>query len=85
MITIIRAVQTCGACPSQWDAWDAKGQEYYLRYRFGHGTLQRGSASGPLLGEFDTGDPWDGVIGLDEFIKNLRQENCPVELSGMPA
>lgn len=39
MITIVRAVQTCTACPSQWDAWDADGNYYYLRYRHGHGEV----------------------------------------------
>lgn len=37
--TIVRAVQSCLALPSQWDAWDADGQYYYLRYRFGRATV----------------------------------------------
>jgi hypothetical protein len=36
--TIARAVRTCTACPSQWDAWTADGQYLYLRYRSGIGT-----------------------------------------------
>lgn len=32
-IIIVRAVQTCEACPSQWDAWDADGRYWYLRHR----------------------------------------------------
>lgn len=39
MIKIVRAVQTCTACPSQWDAWDEEGNYYYLRYRHGLGTV----------------------------------------------
>ena len=39
MITIVRAVQTAMACPSQWDAWDADGNYYYLRYRSGCGQV----------------------------------------------
>ena len=40
-VTLVRAVQTCVACPSQWDAWDADGNYYYLRYRSGHGSVRR--------------------------------------------
>jgi len=44
-VTLVKAVQTSSACPSQWDAWDANGQYYYLRYRHAHGTVHR--YSGP--------------------------------------
>lgn len=30
---------TCPSVPSQWDTWDASGQYYYLRYRFGRLTV----------------------------------------------
>jgi hypothetical protein len=36
---LARVVETCSACPSQWDAWTATGQYLYLRYRFGIGTV----------------------------------------------
>lgn len=38
-ISLARVVQTCLAVPSQWDAWTVDGQYLYLRYRFGHGTV----------------------------------------------
>lgn len=38
-IVLARTVQTCLAVPSQWDAWTVDGQYLYLRYRFGHGTV----------------------------------------------
>lgn len=41
MITIIMAVQTSMACPSQWDAWDEAGNYYYLRFRHGYGAVRR--------------------------------------------
>ena len=28
---LVRVVETCHACPSQWDAWDAACRYYYLR------------------------------------------------------
>lgn len=40
MITLVRAVQTSVACPAQWDAWDAEGRYYYLRFRHGCGSVE---------------------------------------------
>jgi hypothetical protein len=39
-ITLVRAICTSTACPSQWDAWDAEGRYYYLRYRHGYGSVE---------------------------------------------
>lgn len=68
-IILVRAVQTCHACPSQWDAWDADGRYWYLRYRSGRGTMARDYLSDTL--SFDTGDGLDGVINLGEFIERI--------------
>lgn len=66
-LTIVRAVQTCFACPSQWDAWTEDGTYLYLRYRGGIGTVNVGAADGPLLASF--GAPsLDGVMDLDDFL-----------------
>lgn len=89
-ITIVKAVQTCSACPSQWDAYDADGNYYYLRYRHGHGTVQRFPgpdfgdidpadprySHGVLVRSFDYGHPMAGCMGLDEFAThaNLKLE-----------
>jgi hypothetical protein len=72
---IVKAVQTCWACPSQWDAWTDTGQYLYLRYRYGHGTVT--AFEGPNweewtrrdapLAEFSTCNPWDGIISLQAF------------------
>ena len=52
-ITIARAIFTCPSVPSQWDAWTVDGQYLYLRYRFGHGTVD----------DYDSqdSDTWDRV------------------------
>jgi hypothetical protein len=52
-ITITRAICTCCSVPSQWDAWTVDGQYLYLRYRFGHGTVD----------DYDSqdSDTWDRV------------------------
>lgn len=46
-ITIVRAVQTCAYCPSQWDAWDDQGRYYYLRHRNQRGSVDRYGSSDP--------------------------------------
>lgn len=80
MITIVRTVQTSIACPSQWDAWDADGNYYYLRYRHGCGavrqyrdenwtdrTYEEAVGDGRTVASFEHGDPLDGTISLPEF------------------
>jgi hypothetical protein len=36
MINIVKMVETCGGCPSQWEGWDDEGAYYYFRYRWGY-------------------------------------------------
>lgn len=75
-VILVRAIQTCAACPSQWDSWDLDGNYWYLRYRSGRGTAERQPSPDldtwaretPNI-SFDTGDPLDGDIGLDEFCR----------------
>lgn len=77
MLTLSRIVQTCLACPSQWDAWDAEGNYYYLKYRYGHGQVRHyqtedwvESALDQLIAvvaDFRHGHPLDGIISLEEF------------------
>lgn len=69
-LRIVRAVQTCAGCPSQWDAWTEDGTYLYLRFRWGVGTAahERGSTFGDApVARFETGDPWDGIISLADF------------------
>lgn len=84
---LVRVVQTCLACPSQWDAWDAEGQYYYLRFRSGRGSVETAESanayrsSGPLtqVAGFRHGDPLDGSMGLAEFLAHagMRMEATP--------
>lgn len=64
-IRITKLVQTCGACPAQWDAWDEDGTYYYIRYRSGWLSVARskGQTGGEdlLFGE-QIGDDLDGWI-----------------------
>jgi hypothetical protein len=74
--TIARTVQTCYACPSQWNAWTDNGRYLYLRYRSGIGTVDTYDGPDPEtwdgapigeLARFDTGDRLDGSMELAEF------------------
>lgn len=38
-MNITRAVRTCSAAPSQWDAWTRDGRKLYLRFRHGRGSV----------------------------------------------
>lgn len=70
MIKLTRVVQTCWGCPSQWDAWDSEGTYYYLRFRFGHGTVSIGDHNDPVqIREFSDGDDMAGVIDLETFAR----------------
>jgi len=62
VITLVRLEQTCSTCPSQWDAWDADGTYYYIRYRWGCLTVERGEVWGELIYDGCTGDPLDGSM-----------------------
>lgn len=75
MTVIVRVVETCPACPSQWDAWDDQGRYWYLRYRHGRGTaeIQPGPDTSawsdkPPEIAFETGrGRLDGFMDLAEF------------------
>lgn len=77
MITLVRATQTAMACPSQWDAWDADGNYYYLRYRHGYGEVRRYQTEDWVAADedqfietvvtFQYGHPFDGEISLQDF------------------
>jgi hypothetical protein len=87
MIIIVRAVQTCWAAPSQWDAWDADGNYYYLRYRGGHGSVDKYTdehwyervpfEKGEAVAEFQYGHPLDGYIDLAGFARLAGLELSP--------
>jgi len=75
MITIVRVIQTCQACPSQWDAWDADGNYYYLRYRSGYGTVTQYKTENwldaPWVDGVDESQPGWALRANSEFIANI--------------
>lgn len=87
MITLARVVCTLSCVPTQWDAWDTEGRYYYLRYRFGRGTVDTyddpDSDTWTVIpyghtAEFrDEDDPWGGDIELDEFLERAGMMLMP--------
>lgn len=79
-IRIVKAVRTCYAYPSQWDAWTDDGRYLYLRYRYGHGTVDHFpggdievDAPYTEVAAFETGDD-GGLLGLEEFCERAGIE-----------
>ncbi|WP_367138909.1 MULTISPECIES: hypothetical protein [Streptomyces] len=82
-IVLARVVETCSACPSQWNAWTTTGQYLYLRYRGGIGTVE--AHLGPDSDTWVDRDPivefgepsMDGEISLEEFCEVAGLELAP--------
>lgn len=75
MVTLTRWVNTCEACPSQWDAWDAEGNYYYIRYRHGWGNISSRDADVDYHFRVDGDDgyvTWEEVM---EACKDVMQVN----------
>lgn len=61
----MKLVQTCGACPEQYDVFDDAGNEIgYLRLRHGYFTAQYGGPGGPVV--YDAATEGDGVFEYNE-------------------
>jgi hypothetical protein len=69
MIKITRVVHTCGACPSQWDAWTDDNKYVYIRYRWGHLSVSY-DVFGENIFNKDIGGEFDGSMGFGELKKH---------------
>ncbi|CAL9350766.1 hypothetical protein SUDANB1_00456 [Streptomyces sp. enrichment culture] len=76
MTALARVVETCRACPSQWDAWTVDGQYLYLRYRHGIGSVEAQPSRDPDTWDLDKpplvewdDDTGNGAITLEEFLR----------------
>lgn len=67
----LRLVQTCQACPEQYDVFAGDEQVGYLRLRHGHFTAQVGSPFGETVYEADT--IGDGIFDASEREDHLRR------------
>lgn len=91
MIILTRAVQTSMACPSQWDAWDADGNYYYLRYRHGHGEMRQYASENWMDApwkpeqEIDDSVPGWGIYANIEYIRTVARFSHGDPLDGVIA
>lgn len=67
-VTLIRLEQTCWACPSQWNVWDVDGTYYYIRFRWGRLTVDKGEVGAPTIFDSQISDEMDGLLGTDEML-----------------
>jgi len=83
--TDVRLVQTCGAAPEQYDAFDMAGKPAgYLRLRHGHFTVSFPDVDGELL--YEAYPYGDGAFADDERLYYLRQAILAIRLKlGLPA
>ncbi len=83
--TDVRLVQTCGATPEQYDAFDRTGKPAgYLRLRHGHFTVSFPDVDGELL--YEAYPCGDGAFADDERLYYLRQAILAIRLKlGLPA
>lgn len=74
-IVLIRTVQTAIACPSQWDAWDADGNYYYLRYRHGYGEMRQYQdenwVDAPWKDDIDKSVPGWGIYANTAYVRTV--------------
>jgi hypothetical protein len=85
MTALARVVETCRACPSQWDAWTTDGQYLYLRYRHGIGSVEAQPSNDPDTWDLDTpplvewdDDTGNGTIELAEFLERAELRLAPL-------
>jgi hypothetical protein len=60
----LRLVQTCGACPEQYDVFDGERQVGYLRLRYGRFTAECPDAGGELV--YEGAPKGDGIFDPGE-------------------
>jgi len=72
--TIVKIIETCSACPSQWDMWDAEGNYYYVCYRWGYLLVDQGEVGNTIYGDRQ-GDALEGFMGADVMMDKLRHAN----------
>ncbi len=64
-------IQTCEACPAQWEGRFKDGREFYIRYRWGW--LRVDVPFGHTVYEVKIGNDWNGT--LSEHAMKLATNN----------
>lgn len=87
---VIELIQTCLACPSQWEGKTNDNREIYIRYRWGRLSIDLGQEGVEHLKHSDLrgmnvlfeekiGDEFDGVLEYEE-LKGLLATRLHLEL-----
>jgi hypothetical protein len=93
MITVKSIVETCEACPSQFDGLTTDNRKLYFRYRWAHLSVQIGaqddmSEMAAVRGEYlvqhkqISDNEYDGYMSLEELkehTKDILHWNEPLE------
>jgi hypothetical protein len=72
MIKVNKILNTCSACPSQWEGTTEDNQNIYVRYRWGHLSICF-RPSGDEIFDLDYGDTFDGFMDYPT-LKKLTAE-----------
>jgi hypothetical protein len=68
-MNIRNLTQTCGFCPSQWEAKDEEGNDIYIRYRWG--TLEV-DKNGKMVFKEQIGGKLDGFMETEEMLLHTK-------------
>lgn len=71
MTHVVDVIQTCGACPSQWEGRTSDGRVVYVRYRYGwlkvgFGDTLEAAVDDHTIG-LALGGGYDGVLSFEEL------------------
>jgi hypothetical protein len=67
MIKDLSFVQTCSACPEQYDVFDKEGHQVgYIRFRWGHLTCEYPDCGGEVVYETNFDDDWQGCFSSED-------------------
>lgn len=72
----ISLIQTCGACPEQYDAFLDGELVGYLRLRHGYFSVEYPDVGGKLIYEATT--QGDGIFDEDERVKHLSEAKSAI-------
>jgi hypothetical protein len=68
-----RLVETCAACPTQYDVHLPDGRTLYFRYRFARWQLHLDGPSGPSVQGEGPGEGLDGWLSAGEVLDLLER------------
>ena len=72
----LRLVETCGACPEQYDVFDGEKLVGYLRLRHGYFQARFGDVDGPVV--YDAHTRGDGMFERDEREYHLEKAKSAI-------